>query len=75
MKQSVVSSEEMLRVLTKGMVTIPKSWRDELGIKEGKFIRAKKVANQIIIKGADKPAPYRIYSREELKQFLQDDQL
>lgn len=66
--------EEWLKVLSKGMITIPKDWREELGFKEGKMVQAKKVANQVIIEPMGKPAPYRIYTKAELKQFLKDDQ-
>ncbi|PIQ72535.1 hypothetical protein CO007_05895 [Candidatus Roizmanbacteria bacterium CG_4_8_14_3_um_filter_36_10] len=67
--------EEWLKILTKGMVTIPKSWRKELGIEEGKMVKAKKIANQIIIEPMEKPVSYRTYSQKELQQFLKDDRL
>ena len=67
--------EEWLKILTKGMVTLPKSWRKELGIEEGKMVKAKMVANQIIIEPMEKPVLYRIYSQKELQQFLRDDKL
>jgi len=57
------------------MVTIPKSWRKELGIEEGKMVKAKKIANQIIIEPMEKPVSYRTYSQKELQQFLKDDRL
>ena len=72
-QQITQTQEEWLRVLTKGMVTIPKAWREELGIKEGKIIKAKKIANKIIIEPIEKPVPYRIYSQDELNQFIKDD--
>lgn len=71
----ITDQEEWLKILTKGMVTIPKSWRDELGIKEGEMVRAKKTATKIIIEQVEKKVPYRIYSRKELQQFLKDDKL
>jgi len=67
--------EEWLKILTKGMVTISKSWRKELGIEEGKMVKAKKIANQIIIEPMEKPVSYRTYSQKELQQFLKDDRL
>ena len=36
------NQEEWLRVLGKGMVTIPKAWRDDMGIATGDVVRAKK---------------------------------
>lgn len=41
--------EEWLKVLGKGMVTLPKKWRDEMGLKEGDIIKAKKQGNKVII--------------------------
>ena len=69
------TQEEWLKVLTKGMVTIPKAWRKTLGIEEGTVVKARKIENQIIIEPLEKPIPYRIYSQKELQQFLKDDQL
>lgn len=71
----ISDQEEWLKILTKGMVTIPKSWRDELGIKEGEIVRAKKSANKIIIEQVEKKVPYRLYSQRQLQQFLKDDKL
>jgi len=73
--QNLPVQEEWLRILTKGMITIPKVWREELGFQEGKIIRAKKIAKQIVIESIEKTAPYRVYSRAELEQFLKDDRL
>ena len=69
------NQEEWLKILSKGMVTLPISWRKELGIEEGKMVKAKIVDNQIIIEPIEKPVLYRTYSQKELQQFLKDDQL
>jgi AbrB family looped-hinge helix DNA binding protein len=69
------TQEEWLKVLTKGMVTIPKAWRKALKIDEGTVVKARKIENQIIIEPLEKPIPYRIYSQKELQQFLKNDQL
>lgn len=74
MKQQV-PQEEWLRVLGKGMVTIPKAWRDELGIDEGKLIKAKRVGGKIIFDPLEEEAPYRIFSAREIKQWLKDDKM
>ncbi len=68
------SQEEWVRILGKGMVTIPKSWRDELGLTEGEVVKAKKVGNKVIIESAES-APYRIFSDAEIKEWLKMDQL
>ncbi len=41
--QSDKTDQEWLKVLGKGMITIPKVWRDELGLDEGKVVKAEKV--------------------------------
>lgn len=69
---------QWLKVLTKGMVTLPKSWREEFGLTKGSVIQATKRDRTIILKAAD-PAqsatvPYRIYARNELDEFVNDDQ-
>ena len=33
--------EEWLRVLGKGMITLPKKWRDEMGIENGDVVKQK----------------------------------
>ncbi len=68
------NQEEWVRILGKGMVTIPKTWRDELGLEEGEIIKAKKAGNKVILE-AQTPAPYRIFSDEEIKKWLKEDQL
>ena len=69
------SQEEYLRILGKGMVTIPKAWRDELGLEEGGIVRAQRVGSKMIIESESKPVPYRIFSNEEIEEWLKEDQL
>jgi AbrB family looped-hinge helix DNA binding protein len=76
MQQSIIQNqEEWLKILTKGLVTLPKNWRNQLNLNEGSIVKAKKVGNKIIIEAKEKPVPYRLYSKKELSQFLKDDQL
>ena len=67
--------EDLLRVLTKGMVTIPKKWRDELNIETGDRVRAYRQGNQIIIEPMEEAAPYRIYTQKEIDEFVKEDSL
>ena len=73
------NQEEWLKVLGKGMVTIPKKWREELGIENGDIIKAKKEGNRVVIEAAQPQtkttAPYRIYSVDEIDAFLREDKL
>lgn len=75
--KSVVNtnSEEWLRILDKGMVTIPKSWREELGLSKGEIVKAQKVGNRVIIESQQEQVPYRVYSSKEIVEFVKDDRL
>lgn len=77
MRQTIVNTpqEEYLRILGKGMVTIPKQWRDELGLKEGLIVKAQKMGNKMIIEAKLESLPYRIFSDEEIEQWLKEDRL
>lgn len=68
------NQEEWVRILGKGMITIPKPWRDELGLTEGEVVKAKLVGNKVIIESSES-APYRIFSDMEIKEWLKEDQL
>lgn len=73
--KQIIPKKELLRVLSKGMITIPKAWRDELGFKKGKRILAQKRAFQIILQPLEQAAPYRIYTQKEIEQFIKSDTL
>jgi len=66
--------EEWLKVLGKGMVTLPKKWRDELRITTGDIIKAKKEGKKVIIEAIyTNLAPYRVYTDKEIDMFIQED--
>lgn len=67
--------EEWLRILGKGMITIPSPWRKELNLKPGKIIKAKKFGRKVILEPAEESAPYRIFTSQEIKEFLKEDRL
>lgn len=67
--------EDILRVLTKGMVTIPKKWRERLAIQTGDRVRAYLKERQIVFEPMEQKAPYRIYSQAELDEFEKNDAL
>ena len=70
------TNQEWLKVLGKGMVTIPKQWREELGLQEGDIVRAKKEGNKLTIESQQgNRAPYRVYSSAEIEAFLEEDKL
>lgn len=77
MNQIIASNqEEWLKILGKGMVTLPKKWRDELGISSGDIVKAKKEGNKVVIESQKSNlASYRVYSDSEIDEFLEDDKL
>ncbi|MBI3577766.1 AbrB/MazE/SpoVT family DNA-binding domain-containing protein [Candidatus Gottesmanbacteria bacterium] len=71
-----INQDEWLKVLGKGMVTIPKKWRDDLGFTEGDVIKATKQGKAIMLTSPKTRAvPYRIYTDDEIKTFLKDDRI
>lgn len=70
------SQEEWLKVLGKGMVTLPKKWRDELGITAGDVVKAKKEGKRVVIEPQKyQSVPYRVYNDQEIDEFLKEDRL
>jgi len=65
---------EWIRILSKGMITIPKAFRDGLGIKEGEIVRIKKIGRRLVIEPRE-IADYEVYSDDELKTMLEEDKL
>lgn len=77
MKQANINIQETwLKVLGKGMVTLPKKWREDLGVATGDVIKAKKEGNKVVIEALQtERVPYRIYTDAEIDQFLKEDRL
>lgn len=77
MSQTAINTnQEWLKILGKGMVTIPKQWRDELGLEEGMVVKAKKEGNKVVIEAQESnPAAYRIYTNSEIEEFVKEDKL
>ena len=71
-----ITQEQWLKVLGKGMVTLPKKWRDEMRIQNGDILKAKKEGNKVIIESAQGPkTPYRVYTKAEIEEFIKEDEL
>lgn len=69
-------SETWLKVLGKGMVTLPKKWRDDMGVSTGDVIKARKEGTKVVIEAQQtRTVPYRLYSDSEIDQFLKEDKL
>lgn len=69
-----ILSEEIIKIQSKGVITIPKDLRDQLGLKENAFARIKKEKGRLIIEPV-RILPYsvRSYTEREIDEFLKED--
>jgi AbrB family looped-hinge helix DNA binding protein len=65
--------EEWVKILDKGMITIPKAFRDELGLKRGEVARLQKVGSRLILE--TRQDSNNLYSDQALKTILEEDKL
>ena len=73
---NINTQQAWLKVLGKGMVTLPKRWREDMGVTTGDIIKAKKAGGKIVIETQQtQRVPYRLYSDAEIDQFLKVDKL
>ncbi len=70
------TQNQWLKVLGKGMITLPKKWREDLGIETGDIVKAKKEGHKLVIETQQSDnAPYRIYTDAEIDEFVKADQI
>lgn len=77
MQTTTQPQETWIKILSKGIITIPKEMRLQLGIEEGDVAKAKVVEDKLIIESR-KTAQYkelRVYSKKQLDTFVKEDQL
>ena len=68
--------EAWLKVLGKGMITLPKKWREDMNVTTGDVIRAKKEGAKVVIEARQsRNVPYRVYSDSEIDEFIKADKL
>ena len=66
----------LVKILPKGLVTIPKKLRLDIGLEENGLARIKKEGKRLILEPVDIISyPLREYSVEEIKQFIKEDRL
>lgn len=77
MKQATKNVQETwLKVLGKGMITLPKKWREAMNVTTGDVVRAKKEGAKVVIEASQgRTVPYRVYSDSEIDEFLKADKL
>lgn len=68
--------EDIVKMQAKGLLTIPKKFRKELGFKEDGLTRIRKDGRKLTIEPVSVIGyPIRTYSRSEIRQFIKDDRL
>lgn len=66
----------LVKILPKGLVTIPKKLRQEIGLGENSLARITKEGKKLILEPVDIISyPLREYSVDEIRQFIKDDRL
>lgn len=65
--------EQWIKILDKGMLTLPKKWREDLNLSKGKLVKARKKGKTVILEPQENEAPYRLYTDTEIEEFLKED--
>jgi len=67
--------EEIIKVQNKGVVTIPKSLREAVGLEENSLARIKREKGRLVVEPVRTlPYPVRSYKDSELKEFFELDE-
>lgn len=69
-----IAEEKWVIVGKKGVITLPKSMRDQIGMEEGAIAKAKLVDNKIVIEPREEFG-YRIFTKAQIEQWKKDDEL
>lgn len=72
----MIAPIKIVRTQTKGMVTIPREFREKLGISSNSLLEAKIVDNGVMfVKMNYQALEPEIYSDEQIKNWLKEDKL
>ncbi|OGM25603.1 hypothetical protein A2962_03670 [Candidatus Woesebacteria bacterium RIFCSPLOWO2_01_FULL_39_61] len=67
-------SEAIVKIQNKGLVTIPKSFRDDLGLEESGLARIRKEKGRLVIEPVRiYPYSVRSYKDKEIEKFIKLD--
>lgn len=69
--------ETWIKVLSKGVITIPKEFREQLGLEEGDVAKAKVVGDKLVIQSRKvfEYKNYRTFTKEQIDEWVKEDQL
>ena len=65
---------QWVKILSKGLITIPNDFRKALDLKVGEVARIKKVGRRLVLEPRD-VADYELYSDKEFKRMIKEDKL
>ena len=67
----VQQQEEIIKILPKGIMTIPKKFREALGFVENGLARVKQEKGRLVLEPVRTlPYPVRTYTKEEIEEFI-----
>jgi len=70
-----ITREEIIKIQSKGLVTIPKRIRQKLGFTENSLVRVKEDRGRLIMESVRTLSyPVRSYTADEIDEFLELDQ-
>ena len=71
---SLADQAQIIKILPKGLITIPKKFRQNLGLEENGLARVKQDAGRLIVEPVRTiPYPVRSYTDAEIDEFLKLD--
>ena len=69
-----VSQEEIVKIQPKGLITIPKKFRQQLGFEENNLVRMKEEKGRLVMETVRTlPYPVRSYTKDEIVEFIELD--
>lgn len=70
----LIDLDEIVKVQTKGLLTIPKKLRLKIGLEEKDLVKIREEKGRLVIELLRTlPYPVRSYTEEDLKEFLELD--
>lgn len=77
MSSQLQPQSEWIKILNKGIITIPKKMRTQIGIQEGDMAKISLQENKIVIEAQDKIAfsQFRTFTDKEINIWIKEDKL
>lgn len=72
--QITIRDEVWIKILPKGLITLPKKMREKLNIKAGDIAKIKIIGKNMVIEPKE-TVKYRLYSDKEIDRWVKDDKL